>query len=536
MKKIVLILIYLLPINLYSFVNQNNYSDLINKIDELYDHPNLAWPYIEKYIAKAKKEKEYQHLFYAYKEAIYAVQSKETKLKYADSLIYISQNINHSDFKVQAYLSKGLIHYQNKELKEALKQYQKAYNQKDFRTDDYLLAKLNMNTAIILVHLFQYKDANDILQNNLKFYKKKLNNQNSKAYYLNTIFYLGKVNQKLRNYQIADEYNKMGLELSKDWNDKIFISYFEWARAIDQFYSLNYQTSIQQLKTLENIFIERDDFNTLASLYEYLGLSYHKLNQNDSTMFYLNKVDSIFNIHPNIDVDYRNCVDVLYKIQSTNRDVNNQDYYINQLLKFDKINHDRISMLPHKALQITNSNKNLNHTKNMMRYIGISLAATSLLCIGMNKRGKYRKLLASKKINSKVKLNQLKESSINPSIIHEIEMKLEKFENNHGYLKDNISLKSLAADLNTNSLYLSYVINKQKKSNFNTYINTLRINYLLNQLEKNPKYLNYSLKGLAQEIGFKTARHFTEQFYRVTSQKPLEYIKNKYNTNDKSCN
>lgn len=534
MKRIVLILIWLLPINLYSNVNHNTYSDLITKIDELYDNPKLAWPYIEKYIEKAKKEKDNQHLFYAYKEAVYAAQQKETKLKYADSLIYISQKINHSDYKVQAYLSKGLIHYQNKELKEALKQYQKGYNHKDFRTDDYLLAKLNMNTAIILIHLFQYQDAQDILQNNFNFYKKKLNDQNTKTSYLNTIFYLGKVNQKLRNYQIADEYNKMGLELSKDWNDKIFISYFEWARAIDQFYNLNYETSIQQLKTLENIFIERDDFNTLASLYEYLGFSYHKLNQKDSTIFYLNKVDSIFNIHPNIDADYRNIVDVLYKIQSTNADVNKQEYYINQLLKYDKINQDRISMLPYKALQIANSNKNLNQSNNMMRYIGISFAATSIFCIGVNKRDKYRKLLTSKKTNSKVDTNQMKESNINPSIIHEIEMKLEKFESNHEYLKDNISLKSLAADLHTNSLYLSYVINKQKKSNFNTYINTLRINYLLNQFDKNPKYKNYSMKGLAQEIGFKTARHFTEQFYRVTGQKPLDYIKNEQNTHDKS--
>ena len=56
------------------------------------------------------------------------------------------------------------------------------------------------------------------------------------------------------------------------------------------------------------------------------------------------------------------------------------------------------------------------------------------------------------------------------------------------FLNKDMSLALLASHLETNTKYLSEVINKYKGKNFNVYINELRINYIVSKLKTNPMY------------------------------------------------
>jgi AraC-like DNA-binding protein len=108
----------------------------------------------------------------------------------------------------------------------------------------------------------------------------------------------------------------------------------------------------------------------------------------------------------------------------------------------------------------------------------------------------------------------------------EIIEKLNRFESSGKFTKGNISLKSLALQLDTNPRYLSEIINKHKDSNFNTYINNLRIEYILKKLNENEEYRKYKVSYLAEESGFSSHSLFTTTFKNKVGRSPIEYIKN----------
>jgi AraC-like DNA-binding protein len=83
----------------------------------------------------------------------------------------------------------------------------------------------------------------------------------------------------------------------------------------------------------------------------------------------------------------------------------------------------------------------------------------------------------------------------------------------------------LAKKLNTNTSYLSYIINKVKNQSFKQYITALKINYLLKKLQQEKKFRNYTIKSLAEEIGYTNASAFTRAFKIYKGITPSEFIK-----------
>ncbi|MDP9962142.1 helix-turn-helix domain-containing protein [Chryseobacterium lathyri] len=103
--------------------------------------------------------------------------------------------------------------------------------------------------------------------------------------------------------------------------------------------------------------------------------------------------------------------------------------------------------------------------------------------------------------------------------------KLNKFEKSNLFNNKNISLPLLAGRFETNTKYLSYVINKHKEKDFNNYINELRINYIIEKLKNEPQYRNYKIASLADEVGFSSHSKFTTVFKKVTSLSPSLFLK-----------
>lgn len=102
--------------------------------------------------------------------------------------------------------------------------------------------------------------------------------------------------------------------------------------------------------------------------------------------------------------------------------------------------------------------------------------------------------------------------------------KLEQFEESKNYLDNNMSLATLAAHLETNTKYLSEIINKYKYKNFNTYINELRVQHVIHLLRTNPAYLQYKISYIAEVGGFTSHSAFTNVFKSITGMSPQEYI------------
>lgn len=102
---------------------------------------------------------------------------------------------------------------------------------------------------------------------------------------------------------------------------------------------------------------------------------------------------------------------------------------------------------------------------------------------------------------------------------------LEGFEKGNLYNNKNMSLPFLAGELNTNTKYLSYIINQHKSVDFKTYVNRLRINYIVDKLMNDEKYRQYKISILADECGFSSHSKFASIFKAVTDFSPSAYIK-----------
>jgi len=101
---------------------------------------------------------------------------------------------------------------------------------------------------------------------------------------------------------------------------------------------------------------------------------------------------------------------------------------------------------------------------------------------------------------------------------------LNKFETTKKFTSKDMSLSVLAGQLNTNTKYLSEIINHHKQKNFNSYINELRINYITEKLKNEPNYLNYKVSYLAEEAGFSSHSTFTTVFKSVVGVSPIAFV------------
>jgi YesN/AraC family two-component response regulator len=76
--------------------------------------------------------------------------------------------------------------------------------------------------------------------------------------------------------------------------------------------------------------------------------------------------------------------------------------------------------------------------------------------------------------------------------------KQKKFELTKKFTNKDISLAVLSGQFDTNTKYLSEVINSHYQINFNTYINKLRVNYIVEKIKKDPNFMNYKISYLAE--------------------------------------
>ncbi|WP_426482942.1 tetratricopeptide repeat protein [Chryseobacterium sp. R2ACT005] len=109
--------------------------------------------------------------------------------------------------------------------------------------------------------------------------------------------------------------------------------------------------------------------------------------------------------------------------------------------------------------------------------------------------------------------------------------KLAKFEKSQKFIKKDISLSSLASDLDTNTRYLSAIIKQHKKKSYSNYINGLRIAYIKTKLIEDPIYREYKISYLADECGFSSREVFAVTFKKDTGITPSYFISS---LNDKS--
>lgn len=192
----------------------------------------------------------------------------------------------------------------------------------------------------------------------------------------------------------------------------------------------------------------------------------------------------------------------------------------------DKIKNDKIAIINEKEKKVSN-------LLYLLLFFGALLIISTLwYFLNLKKQKKlYQEYVLQVQSLNKTQTETIIESLANhsqTSISTDLELdileKLNIFENEEMFRDQDMSLSKLASYLNTNTNYLSRIINQRYNKNFNSYISELRINYITKKIAENPSYRNYKISFLAEDSGFVSHSAFSTKFKEVTGVSPSQFL------------
>ena len=92
------------------------------------------------------------------------------------------------------------------------------------------------------------------------------------------------------------------------------------------------------------------------------------------------------------------------------------------------------------------------------------------------------------------------------------------------YRNKDFSAKQLAVELNTNTRYISAVINSRFNTNFSCLINEYRVKEALHRMT-DKRYADMTIEEIGTLVGFANRQSFYASFYRIMGETPNNYRK-----------
>ena len=92
------------------------------------------------------------------------------------------------------------------------------------------------------------------------------------------------------------------------------------------------------------------------------------------------------------------------------------------------------------------------------------------------------------------------------------------------YRNKDFSAKELAKELNTNTRYISAVINSRFNTNFSCLINEYRVKEALHRMT-DKRYTGMTIEEIGNLVGFANRQSFYASFYRIMRETPNDYRK-----------
>jgi len=554
-KRIFTILGCLFAALLYS---QDFYSNLREKYWVYEENDPRAFVYINQYIKRAKSEKNYSELFQAYKDGI--LYSENKKMAYADSAIVAAKNSENNDLIGDGYLSKGAIYYFNqRKFQFALEEYLKAYEYLKDSKNEFLKYQNIYHIGVVKSYLGYHDEALKIFEECIAFFETKIDGDiHDNTVFNNTKGYLNSLHQAIICYQALgknQEAKKMlGEAAKKIPQTKDFYlekSYFQKSLGVSEFKNKNYTQAIKYFDQALPELLKVNDFSWASYIYFYKGKSYEILGNQDLEVDNYKKVDSIFNKNKFILPELRSNYEELIEYYKKNGNHQEELYYTNQLLKVDSViasDFKHLSTRIYKEYDtkmLMETKENLEKTNSYSKLLlFICLAIIAALGVIMYYRIRKQKNIQKNYDDLLIKLEETsnqpevvttpikdvtdtadKNIKFDSSIVEKLLNDIQVFENNQGYLEQGLTLKKLAEQFKTNTSYLSQVINEYKGSNFNSYINALRINYATQKIYQDKEWRKYSIEHIASAAGFSNRQSFSNIFLEQNGIRPADFIK-----------
>lgn len=492
-----------------------------------------------------KKNIAFYNLVFAYKRQ----GKKEAALKTADSLTYYATKANDAYMLANSYNFKGTLAYNEGDLETAFKHYQKVIE----ADDPYMtLVGLN-NVALIKKELQSPHEALKDVHLALKGYEKEKELYNE----VGAIHLIGELHLDIYRLDLNSKhldstkyYIDLGLKKSKQYNDTlghflVLSTKGQWLQEIKQ-----YDKALKSFQESLSYFEEEDDAKWSVFLYLYLGRLYDELQNHEATITVLEKANTIladkdfhFNDTPEIYLllakNYFNVQDhekananlEKYKTFSSKIHLDNRKLYANLHNAYDvSILEEKISQIETKA-----SNKQQNIlfiTITIIIFIGL----IALFYYKKNRNNRKKLVAILEKLEKPAPQEKSVPATINNTKIEDTNVQrilasLDQLEKTEYYLATSCTLSSVAKEIDTNTSYLSKIINEHKGKSFANYLNEYRINKVLVKLKSEKKYQLYTLKYIAEQFGFTRHETFSRVFKKQTEISPSYYLKKLKNDN-----
>ncbi|SDQ99631.1 AraC-type DNA-binding protein [Chryseobacterium soldanellicola] len=553
-NRILLLIFNLFFSVLYGREQQRSYKEISALFEGYTENDERAMVFVNLYIEKAKKDRNYKKLIRGYEEAIYYTKKSARKLLYADSTIVTALKSNDPDQISRAYLGKGIVYYYNRrQYKPALDEYLKAFKYSKNSEDDYLKNKVIYHLGMVKSYLGYYKEAAghfeqaaDFFEINAKESDDRNIRLNNESGYFNSIYRLSTCYKNLKFYNKEDSLITIGLNRLHNVSElSAELGYFQKGKGIQLLRKGNPDGALEHLKLSRNILIRNQDYASLTTVYFYLGKLYWAKGNKTESLNYFKKVDSLVNKFWFVTPEIRSNYEYLINDSKQRKNSKDQLYYTNQLLKADSIINVDFAMLSSKIYQEYDTETLLDERRKLVRdhqiiwYISISagVSIVSFLIWRFRKReqkltARYQELLekfnAQKDISSFDVLSSVatgETSLYSLELIDQIKADLKIFEDRKDFLKPNLTLPIVAKMIGSNRTHLSYVLNVHFDVTFPTYLKALRIRYITNLLLEDHKYLSYKIEALAKKCGMANRQLFTAHFLEINGIKPNDFIR-----------
>jgi AraC-like DNA-binding protein len=536
-----------------NFLNFDNKS--FNEINEGFykniQDSLIAIQYANAYLEKAVIKEDTLHIAFGYFLKSMIEGDEKIKLHTYDTIIELTKNFKNKNFPSIAYYDKGAYYHNKRMFKPALDNYLLALTYNDGSIKENLDFLLKSAIGNLKNRINDNQEALKLFKENWEFVLKNNFIESSPDHYFQVLFSLTDSYRKNDSLTVADKFNKLGLKESINLKDSINYYHFVLNQGLIDFYLKKYDSSKFNIEKGLEYLITINDNPNIAVGYYYRAMLNLQINNEEKAVRDFKRVDSIFQITNDILPEIKDSYTYLIDYYKKNSDLENQLFYIERLIQVDEIltenfkylsknitqNYDIPTLLLQKQNIINQLNKE-NELHKKIKYFTLLLALiTAIFGVYQYFRRKSVKRkfneLMNKQIpdatifteNEKSQLNKI-ESDIPIEIINLILSSLSSFETNKDFLDKKITLNSLAKKINTNSTYLSKVINTQVGMSFSNYLKKIRVEYALQSLKENKVYTKYSIKVLAEEFGFNSAESFTKAFYKELGIYPSEFIKN----------
>lgn len=553
--------LFLLPIILSAQVKKTDltklpYDDLKKLYFDNKKNQIKQKEYAQVYLAKAKNENNPVEKAKGY--YLHSLLYEGTKaIRYLDSAISCSKNTNDIKFPAYAYSEKGYVLKNQFKYREAIDNFiiAEKYARKN-NPDFYYKVKFSI-AALRSEELGEVPEALDLYRECFNYYKdKEVRTQRYSYAYQNVLFALADAHKALQQSDSASYYNKLGYLETKSNKDDEYNALFILNEGANLVLKKNFSAALDSInKALPKMIAYKDVGNTLAAYY-YYGKAYEGLGKKDLAVKNFIKVDSIYKIAKRITPEFMSGYPYLISYYKNSGDKEKQLQYLSQYMLIESTLQNNYKELtkklqkeydrPHLFAEKEALIQDLEREKTAFYWV-VGVLAFLVILVGLfgwyqyNHKKKYRlrfdaimnqlavsndnKIAIPEANETKTDTTKVDNIGIAEELVNQILKKLDQFEIQKRFLESNLTVQILSVVVDSNSKYVSKIINVYKGKTFVQYINDLRIEHAIVELQQQKQLRKYTMQALAEEFGFNGAESFSAAFYKKTGIKPTYFIK-----------